>query len=313
MLSFTSAIHSSETGSTQLPANREPLANWNQQVAPQPQQSKVWPTVSTGRGCTPLPYPQKRTYAWSPTGPPRPQGRQDFMAAAQILKRGGFPSGGPTTQVQNYTLNTKQLMQQQQQSFSRQQSKIYPPEGSFTPSDPTAHCQRPPAQSQSFQWNIKAGGVSKGTWVEDTFGSLGRESSGSQQKKAPPKKSLRILTAVIEGMKYWSQFKDKLPIMFEVFATLDSAVTLGRFGAKNFLISNGKDSVPCVYYENDQVLPRLIRGQMHRCVGNYDRQKNIFTCVSVRAASLSEQRNAQEVVKASDAEMRNEIQTLSEM
>lgn len=61
------------------------------------------------------------------------------------------------------------------------------------------------------------------------------------------------------------------------------------------------------------MLPRLIRGQVHRCVGNYDRQKNVFTCVSVRAASLSEQRNAQEAVKASDSEMRNEVQALSEM
>lgn len=61
------------------------------------------------------------------------------------------------------------------------------------------------------------------------------------------------------------------------------------------------------------MLPRLIRGQVHRCVGNYNRQKNVFTCVSVRAASLSEQRNAQEAVKASDSEMRNEVQALSEM
>lgn len=33
-------------------------------------------------------------------------------------------------------------------------------------------------------------------------------------------------------------------------ATLDSAVTIGKFGAKNFLIRDGKHSVSCVYYEN---------------------------------------------------------------
>lgn len=33
-------------------------------------------------------------------------------------------------------------------------------------------------------------------------------------------------------------------------ATLDSAVTIGKFGAKNFLMRDGKDAVPCVYYEN---------------------------------------------------------------
>lgn len=37
------------------------------------------------------------------------------------------------------------------------------------------------------------------------------------QEKAPAKKSLRILTAVVEGMKHWSQFKDKVPMMFEIF------------------------------------------------------------------------------------------------
>lgn len=37
------------------------------------------------------------------------------------------------------------------------------------------------------------------------------------QEKARPKKSLRILTAVIEGTKHWSQFKDKVPMMFEIF------------------------------------------------------------------------------------------------
>ncbi|XP_058239799.1 spermatogenesis-associated protein 22 [Hemibagrus wyckioides] len=311
MLSFTSAIHPSNTGNSQPSTNRVPLIQWNQQATPLPQQSKGWPTASpasTGRGYTPTPCPQKRTYAWSQAGPQRPPGRQDSMATAPGFKQDGFTSGSPATQFQNKTFSAKQPMQQQ--SFTR---NFNPARGSFTPSDLTAGSQRPAAQSQSSQWKIKSGRPGGGTWVEDTFGALGNEHSTQWQEKAPPKKTLRILTAVIEGMKYWSQFKDKIPMMFEVFATLDSAVTIGRFGAKNFLMRDGKDTVPCVYYENDQVLPRLIRGQVHRCVGNYDRQKNVFTCVSVRAASLSEQRNAQEVVKASDAEMRNEVQALSEM
>lgn len=95
--------------------------------------------------------------------------------------------------------------------------------------------------------------------------------------------SLRILTAVIDGMRHWSQFKDKVPYLFEIFgelicypscaltgfififlkkntinltgftspsATLDSAVTVGRYGAKNFLLRDGKEVVQCVFYEN---------------------------------------------------------------
>lgn len=32
--------------------------------------------------------------------------------------------------------------------------------------------------------------------------------------------SLRILTAVIRGMRHWSQFKDKVPYLFEIFGQL---------------------------------------------------------------------------------------------
>lgn len=98
--------------------------------------------------------------------------------------------------------------------------------------------------------------------------------------KAAAENSLRILTAVIDGMRHWSQFKDKVPYLFEIFgelicsprcaltiyiyflkrktplisfappATLDSAVTVGRYGAKNFLLRDGKEVVQCAFYEN---------------------------------------------------------------
>uniref|UniRef100_A0A3Q0SI06 Spermatogenesis associated 22 n=1 Tax=Amphilophus citrinellus TaxID=61819 RepID=A0A3Q0SI06_AMPCI len=125
--------------------------------------------------------------------------------------------------------------------------------------------------------------------------------------------SLRILTAVIDGMRHWSQFKDRVPYLFEIFATLDSAVTVGHYGAKNFLLRDGKEVVQCAFYENEQALPRLIRGQVHRCVGNYDRSRDVLMCVSVRAALPSELRNAQEAVKVCDAEMRALAKSLSEV
>ncbi|KAM6910936.1 spermatogenesis-associated protein 22 isoform 2-T5 [Lycodopsis pacificus] len=125
--------------------------------------------------------------------------------------------------------------------------------------------------------------------------------------------SLRILTSVIDGMRHWSQFKDKVPYLFEIFATLDSAVTLGRDGAKNFLMRDGKEVVSCVFYENEQELPRLIRGQVHRCVGNYDRSRDVLMCVSVRPGLPSELRNAHEAVKACDAAMRALVKLLREV
>ncbi|XP_071316902.1 uncharacterized protein [Trachinotus anak] len=131
--------------------------------------------------------------------------------------------------------------------------------------------------------------------------------------KPAPENSLRILTAVIDGMRHWSQFKDKVPYLFEIFATLDSAVTVGHHGAKTFLMRDGKEAVQCVFYENEQELPRLIRGQIHRCVGNYDRGRDVLMCVSVRPGLPSELRNAHEAVKACDAEMRVLVKSLSEV
>uniref|UniRef100_A0A3B3Q7W6 Spermatogenesis associated 22 n=1 Tax=Paramormyrops kingsleyae TaxID=1676925 RepID=A0A3B3Q7W6_9TELE len=133
------------------------------------------------------------------------------------------------------------------------------------------------------------------------------------QMKPATDNSLRILTAVIEGMKHWSQFKDRAPFLFEVFGTLDSAVTIGNHGAKTFLLRDGQYAVQCVFYETDQDLPRLIRGQVHRCMGNYDRGRELLTCMCVRHASSSEQRNAQEAVKASDAQMRRLLRSFSEV
>uniref|UniRef100_A0A3B4AYG1 Uncharacterized protein n=1 Tax=Periophthalmus magnuspinnatus TaxID=409849 RepID=A0A3B4AYG1_9GOBI len=101
--------------------------------------------------------------------------------------------------------------------------------------------------------------------------------------------------------------------LFSFSATLDSAVTLGPHGAKRFIVRDGKEFVQCVYYENEKELPRLIRGQVHRCVGNYDRIRNVLVCVSIRPALPSEQRNAQEAVRVCDAEMRALVKTLSEV
>nr|XP_060613698.1 spermatogenesis-associated protein 22 [Anolis sagrei ordinatus] len=115
--------------------------------------------------------------------------------------------------------------------------------------------------------------------------------------------SLRILSAVIESMKHWSQFAEKTPLLFEVLGVLDSAVTPGPYGAKNFLLRDGKESVPCVFYEIDRDLPRLIRGRVHRCMGNYDAKRKLLRCVSVRPATADEEHTFQDFVHAADLEM----------
>lgn len=99
------------------------------------------------------------------------------METTPGFNQGGFPSGSTTTQIQNKTLTARQPVKQQ--SFSR---NINPPKGSVTPSALTAYSQRPAAQSQSSQWKIKSAGVKGGTWVEDTFGTLGSVQNSVQQQ-----------------------------------------------------------------------------------------------------------------------------------
>lgn len=67
------------------------------------------------------------------------------------------------------------------------------------------------------------------------------------------------------------------------------------------------------FVQQERELPRLIRGQVHRCVGNYDRRRDVLICVSVRPGLPSELRNTQEAVKACNAEMRGLVKSLSEI
>ncbi|XP_034797171.2 spermatogenesis-associated protein 22 isoform X2 [Pan paniscus] len=61
--------------------------------------------------------------------------------------------------------------------------------------------------------------------------------------------SLRIISAVIEGVKYWREHAQKTVLLFEVLAVLDSAVTPGPYYSKTFLMRDGKNTLPCVFYE----------------------------------------------------------------
>ncbi|XP_011358123.1 spermatogenesis-associated protein 22 isoform X1 [Pteropus vampyrus] len=140
-----------------------------------------------------------------------------------------------------------------------------------------------------------------------------KDASLYQLKLKEKDNSLRIISAVIESMKYWSEHTQKTVLLFEILAVLDSAVTHGPYYSKTFLMRDGKNTLPCVFYEIDRELPRLIRGRVHRCVGNYDQKKNIFKCVSVRPASVSEQKTFQAFVKIVDAEMRYYTNVINEI
>uniref|UniRef100_A0A3P8SML0 Spermatogenesis associated 22 n=1 Tax=Amphiprion percula TaxID=161767 RepID=A0A3P8SML0_AMPPE len=205
-------------------------------------------------------------------------------------------------------------MGRQPSPYSQQSRPLLPPPPPVPPPRrPSAHAVQPQKNSWKFTNSFEPKRSSFEGKRSSNQPQTARLTETQVELKPAIENSLRILTAVIDGMRHWSQFKDKVPYLFEIFATLDSAVTLGRYGAKNFLIRDGKEAVQCVFYENERVLPRLIRGQVHRCVGNYDRSRDVLICVSVRPGLPSELRNAQEAVKACDAEMRLLVKLLSEV
>ncbi|XP_029304834.1 spermatogenesis-associated protein 22 [Cottoperca gobio] len=302
---------------------------WNRQGIPQstpPQQygsNRPAPGPAPAKRCyTPIPHPYKVVGTSSQMG-----------QASNCVRQQDFSSSVNSTQSKYQAHNmseSSQIKPTPQTGFSQmaQQSFYRPPNPTYQysqqprpvpapvppPSRPSAPCAPQPQknswkftnsfgpQRSPFEGNRSANKPQTARQTQDTF-----------LMKPAIENSLRILTSVIDGMRHWSQFKDKVPYLFEIFATLDSAVTLGRHGAKNFLVRDGKAVVQCVFYETEQELPRLIRGQVHRCVGNYDRSRDVLMCVSVRPSLPSELRNAQEAVKACDAEMRALIKLLSEV
>ncbi|KAM9031480.1 spermatogenesis-associated protein 22 [Sarcophilus harrisii] len=138
-----------------------------------------------------------------------------------------------------------------------------------------------------------------------------KEASRLRPKEDGP--SLRILPAAIESMKHWRERLPHCPLLFEVLAVLDSAVTPGAQGAKTFLLRDGRSTVPCVFYETDRELPRLIRGRVHRCVGSFDQKRGLLRCVSVRPASASEQETFPALVRSADAKLARDASAAREM
>ncbi|XP_044526799.1 spermatogenesis-associated protein 22 [Gracilinanus agilis] len=181
---------------------------------------------------------------------------------------------------------------------------------------PSRSAQGPESGSSSLQMGKIGPGQNQ--LKTKVFG--GRDAEGKVIREVPacqPKlkdgPSLRVLPAGIDSMKRWRELVARCPLLFEVLAVLDSAVTPGAQGAKSFLLRDGKATVPCVFYEIDRELPRLIRGRVHRCVGTYDPDRTLFRCVSVRPASVSEQKTFQEFVGAADAAMSRCSHLMSEM
>ncbi|XP_069001723.1 spermatogenesis-associated protein 22 [Embiotoca jacksoni] len=314
--------------SSGAPRSHQSYRQSTPQAAPPQQYGSNRPApgpARTMRAYTPIPHPYNAGNGSSVMGQTNNPGRQPDSSSGVNSRQDQYraPRGSESTQNKPPPHAGFPQMGQQSscrppastQQYSQQVGPPAPPVP--PPRRPSDHAVLPQNNSWKFTNSFESVQIS-------TF--EGKRSSNKHQTARPtptkqetfPEKpavenSLRILTAVIDGMRHWSQFKDKVLHLFEIFATLDSAVTVGRYGAKSFLMRDGKEVVQCVFYENEQALPRLIRGQVHRCVGNYDRSRDVLVCMSVRPGLPSELRNAQEAVKACDAEMRVLVKSLSEV
>ncbi|XP_068601080.1 spermatogenesis-associated protein 22 [Brachionichthys hirsutus] len=273
------------------------------------------------RSYSPIPHPYKAGGTGSKMVQPSNSMRKQESSLNSRQSEHRPPCSGEHAQSKRTAQSA--FFQGSQQPFYRAPSPTpeysQQPRAPLAPVPPPNRLPAPVAQSQNNSWNFTNTFGHQKSPVERKRSTNQPEAVHQTQKQeASPTKpaidySLRILTAVIHGMRHWSQFKDKVPYLFEIFGTLDSAVTLGQHGAKNFLMRDGKEAVQCVYYENEQELPRLIRGQVHRCVGNYDRSRDVLMCVSIRPGLPSAMRNVQETVKVCNAEMRALVKSLSEI
>lgn len=294
---------------------------WKKQSPPQSSPSQQYGSNRPAPGPAPaarayglMPHPYKDANKSSAMGQPsNPPRQQD---SSFNFKQDKYPQSAASKPSPHAGLSQKgQQPAQRPPNATQQYCQPRPPAAVPPPGKASAPTAQPQKNSWKFTNSFEAlGSSSEGKMSSSQSRTVKPTSSqGKLPTKPAVENSLRILTAVIEGMRHWSKFKDRVPYLFEIFGTLDSAVTLGRYGAKNFLMRDGKDVVQCVFYENERVLPRLIRGQVHRCVGNYDRSRDVLVCVSVRPGLPSELRNALEAVKASDAEMRALAKSFSEV
>ncbi|XP_068271972.1 spermatogenesis-associated protein 22 [Nyctibius grandis] len=231
------------------------------------------------------------------------------------------PDSGIIRKFESLSNSSKTVLQKKtpdnrnssQQIKATETSQTYTSKGQW-PVKPTTVSKNLQDHSLAYKFNHN---IQQNKMNENQFDCIpedkSQEVSSFQLKIKEKKNSLRIISAVIESLRHWSQYTSKIALLFEVLGTLDSAVTPGAYGAKNFLLRDGKETLPCVFYEIDRELPRLIRGRVHRCMGNYDAKRNIFKCVSVRPATVQEQNTFQEFVKIADIEMTKYVKTMNEM
>ncbi|XP_048126659.1 spermatogenesis-associated protein 22 isoform X3 [Alosa alosa] len=167
-------------------------------------------------------------------------GRQEtFVPTNQRQTGTAYGQGNVHHSQVNMQSKPKPLNHQQltvQQSLSRQtHGSGGVRQGGVSFSGPRFPPAAPEPQKQAPQWKFKSSsqcGPTKKVMIgfnatQPTLSQQGEMRPKSQQQKCPvlqmksvSEKTLRILTVVIEGMRHWSQFKNKAPMLFELFVSI---------------------------------------------------------------------------------------------
>ncbi|KAI0226286.1 hypothetical protein LSAT2_023081, partial [Lamellibrachia satsuma] len=144
--------------------------------------------------------------------------------------------------------------------------------------------------------------------------SQAKNAINSIESKEKGDTSLRLLTTTVVTLQRWSQYRQKITLMFEIFGMLNSAVlTADKATAKEFMLKDDTGIIKCIFYQIDRDLNRMTRGQWYRCVGTLDTSTRKLRCVSVRPTSIEERKHSKLFVSASDVAMMEWIKRSREM
>ncbi|KAG8122588.1 hypothetical protein E2320_018073 [Naja naja] len=165
---------------------------------------------------------------------------------------------------------------QASQRSRREEAEDWDPVASQWPAVPTARLRNLQTRDPSYTFKPSPGPQNTRKEKADHAQSIKttQKRPAGHSKVKEKENSLRILSAVIESMKHWSQYSNKTPLLFEV---------LGEYS------------------------------RVHRCVGKYDAKHKVFKCVSVRPVTTAEQQTFQGFVKAADVEMCRFVKTSNEI
>lgn len=102
-----------------------------------------------------------------------------------------------------------------------------------------------------------------------------------------------FMTASVSTIRQWNRYRDEIPMLVELFGTMDklSRPMIGPsscvkvFNLQDLTPNGG--SILCRFYEIDRPIPELDTDQYVRCVGRLDRD-GCLLCVSIRNATKQE-------------------------